>query len=39
MFAALLLLVLTGVMVYWSFNALSRVLLGRWHATEQERFD
>jgi NitT/TauT family transport system permease protein len=39
MFAALLLLVLTGVMVYWSFNALSRALLGRWHATEQDRFD
>lgn len=39
MFAALLLLVLTGVLVFWSFNALSRTLLGRWHATEQERFD
>jgi len=39
MFAALLLLVLTGVLIFWSFNALSRTLLGRWHATEQERFD
>jgi NitT/TauT family transport system permease protein len=39
MFAALLLLVLTGVLIFWSFNALSRALLGRWHATEQERFD
>lgn len=39
MFAALLLLVLTGVLIFWSFNALSHTLLGRWHATEQERFD
>jgi NitT/TauT family transport system permease protein len=37
MFAALLLLVLTGVMIFWSFNALSRVLLGRWHAVETTR--
>lgn len=35
MFAALLLLVMTGVLIFWSFNALSRVLLGRWHASEQ----
>lgn len=34
MFAALLLLVLTGVLIFWSFEALSRVLLGRWHAGE-----
>lgn len=34
MFAALLLLVLTGVLIFWSFNALSRALLGRWHAIE-----
>jgi len=39
MFAALLLLVMTGVLIFWSFNALSRVLLGRWHATEQQRAD
>jgi NitT/TauT family transport system permease protein len=39
MFAALLLLVMTGVMIFWSFNALSRRLLGRWHATEQLRND
>ena len=35
MFAALLLLVLTGVLIFWSFEALSRALLGRWHASEQ----
>lgn len=35
MFAALLLLVLTGVLIFWSFEALSRTLLGRWHASEQ----
>ncbi len=34
MFAALALLVATGVMIFGLFNALSRVLLGRWHATE-----
>lgn len=34
MFAALTLLVATGVMIFWSFNALSRRLLGRWHASE-----
>ena len=34
MFAALTLLVLTGVMIFWVFNALSRALLGRWHASE-----
>lgn len=34
MFAALTLLVLTGVLIFWSFNALSRALLGRWHAVE-----
>jgi NitT/TauT family transport system permease protein len=39
MFAALLLLVATGVMVFWGFNALSRFLLGRWHASEQLRND
>ncbi len=39
MFAALLLLVLTGVMIFWTFNALSRALLGRWHAAESQRID
>lgn len=34
MFAALTLLVATGVMIFWAFNALSRTLLGRWHASE-----
>jgi NitT/TauT family transport system permease protein len=34
MFAALLLLVVTGVLIFWGFNALSRALLGRWHASE-----
>ena len=32
MFAALLLLVLTGVMIFALFNALSRTLLGRWQS-------
>jgi NitT/TauT family transport system permease protein len=35
MFAALLLLVVTGVLIFWGFNALSRMLLGRWHASEK----
>jgi NitT/TauT family transport system permease protein len=35
MFAALSLLVATGVMIFWAFNALSRQLLGRWHASQQ----
>lgn len=39
MFAALLLLVLTGVLIFWSFNVLSRVLLGRWHAVESSKPD
>lgn len=39
MFAALVLLVVTGVMIFWGFNALSRALLGRWHAVESHRFD
>jgi NitT/TauT family transport system permease protein len=34
MFAALLLLVFTGVAIFWCFNALARRLLGRWHASE-----
>ncbi|WP_325419393.1 ABC transporter permease [Aquabacterium sp.] len=39
MFAALALLVLTGVMIYALFNALSRRLLGRWHASASHRDD
>lgn len=39
MFAALTLLVLTGVLIFWAFNTLSRVLLGRWHAVESARAD
>jgi NitT/TauT family transport system permease protein len=39
MFAALTLLVLTGVMIFWGFNALSRSLLGRWHAVESTPLD
>lgn len=35
MFAALTLLVFTGVLIFVSFNVLSRRLLGRWHASEQ----
>ena len=35
MFAALSLLVATGVLIFWTFNVLSRRLLGRWHASEQ----
>jgi NitT/TauT family transport system permease protein len=34
MFAALALLVVTGVLIFWSFNVLSRRLLGRWHPSE-----
>jgi NitT/TauT family transport system permease protein len=34
MFAALVLLVATGVMIFAAFNLLSRGLLGRWHASE-----
>lgn len=37
MFAALALLVATGVMIFWGFNALSRWLLGPWHASEWPR--
>jgi NitT/TauT family transport system permease protein len=33
MFAALTLLVITGVLIFWLFGALSRRLLGRWHAS------
>jgi NitT/TauT family transport system permease protein len=34
MFAALTLLVLTGVLIFALFNALSRAVLGPWHASE-----
>lgn len=37
MFAALLLLVATGVLIFAGFNALSRALLGPWHASESSR--
>ncbi len=37
MFAALTLLVLTGVLIFGIFNALSRWLLGPWHASESNR--
>lgn len=36
MFAALLLVSLTGVAIFAGFNLLSRRLLGRWHASERE---
>jgi NitT/TauT family transport system permease protein len=36
MFAALALLVLTGVMIHVGFNAVSRALLRRWHALEHD---
>jgi NitT/TauT family transport system permease protein len=39
MFAALTLLVATGVLIFWLFNALSSVLLGPWHASESSRHD
>lgn len=35
MYAALLLIALTGVAIFLLFNLLSRLLLGRWHACEQ----
>jgi len=37
MFAALTLLVATGVLIFWLFNALSRWLLGPWFASESSR--
>ncbi|MGE0384656.1 MAG: ABC transporter permease [Gammaproteobacteria bacterium] len=37
MFAALVLVALTGVAIFVAFNLLSRLLLGRWHATELRR--
>ena len=36
MFAALVLLVATGVALWWGFEAFTRRLLGRWHASEHE---
>lgn len=35
MFAALTLLMATGLLIFWGFNALSRRLIGRWHASER----
>jgi len=37
MFAALALLVATGVLIFWGLNALSQALLGPWHASESAR--
>ena len=37
MFAALALLVATGVLIFWLLDALSRWLLGPWHASESSR--
>lgn len=37
MFAALLLVSLTGVAIFLTFNLLSRLLLGRWHESESDR--
>jgi NitT/TauT family transport system permease protein len=34
MFAALLLLTLTGVAIFMMFNYVTRRLIGRWHAME-----
>ncbi len=39
MFAALTLLVLTGVLIFALFNALSRAVLGPWHASESSGHD
>jgi NitT/TauT family transport system permease protein len=39
MFAALVLLVATGVLIFALFNAVSRAALGRWHASESGRTD
>jgi NitT/TauT family transport system permease protein len=38
MYAALTLVALTGMAIYLASNALSRLLLGRWHASERNRF-
>ena len=38
MYAALTLVALTGVAIYLASNALSRLLLGRWHPSERNRF-
>ena len=37
MYAALTLVALTGIVIYWASNALSRLLLGRWHPVERDR--
>jgi NitT/TauT family transport system permease protein len=36
MFAALVLLVVTGVALWWGFDLFTRRLLGRWHASEHD---
>jgi NitT/TauT family transport system permease protein len=37
MFAALVLISLTGILIFLGFNALSKALLGRWHDSELNR--
>ena len=37
MYAALVLVAATGIAIYLLFNLLSKLLLGRWHATEQSQ--
>ena len=39
MYAALLLVAATGVMIFITFGALSRLLLGRWHAIERRTLE
>jgi NitT/TauT family transport system permease protein len=39
MYAALVLVSLTGVAIFLVFNLLSRWLLGRWHASERSDLD
>jgi len=34
MFAALVLVALTGILIYFLFNGISRLLLRRWHESE-----
>jgi NitT/TauT family transport system permease protein len=31
--------VATGVLIFWAFNALSRAMLGPWHASESSPLD
>jgi NitT/TauT family transport system permease protein len=36
MFAALVLLVASGVLIFWTFNGLAHLLLGRWHPSQRD---